>query len=115
MLRHWPPPMSVSPSVPGRTSPSRRGGGGAGAGGRARGAGGGAPGAAGGPPPSCRGSGTASVTISDDESDIAYEVTYQDLTGPVLAAHIHYGAEDEAGGVILPLAAGASPFSGTLT
>jgi len=67
------------------------------------------------PPASGSGSGTASVTISDDESEIAYEVTYQDLTGPVLAAHIHYGAEDEAGGVILPLAAGASPFSGTLT
>lgn len=60
-------------------------------------------------------SGTASVTISDDESEIAYEVTYQDLTGPVMAAHIHYGDTDEAGGVIFPLAQGASPFSGTLT
>ncbi len=60
-------------------------------------------------------SGTASVTISDDESEIAYEVTYQDLTGPVTAAHIHYGDTDEAGGVIFPLAHGASPFSGTLT
>ncbi len=60
-------------------------------------------------------SGTASVTISDDESEIAYEVTYQDLTGPVVAAHIHYGDTDEAGGVIFPLAQGASPFSGTLT
>lgn len=61
------------------------------------------------------GSGRASATISDDETEIAYEVTYQDLTGPVGAAHIHYGAADVAGGVIFPLAHGDSPFSGTLT
>ena len=67
------------------------------------------------PPVSGEGTGLASVTISDDGTSIDYEVSYQDLTGPVMAAHIHYGSATEAGGVILPLAHGASPFSGTLT
>lgn len=67
------------------------------------------------PPVTADGSGSASVTISDDESSIDYEVSYQDLTGPATAAHIHYGDVDEAGGVILPLEVGDSPFSGTLT
>lgn len=67
------------------------------------------------PPATSEGSGSATVTISDDETQIDYEVTYADLSGPAGAAHIHYGAADVAGGVILPLAVGASPFSGTLT
>jgi hypothetical protein len=67
------------------------------------------------PPVSGEGSGLATVTISDDATEIAYEVSYEGLTGAVVAAHIHYGAADVAGGVILPLAHGASPFSGTLT
>jgi hypothetical protein len=61
------------------------------------------------------GSGSASATISDDESQIEYEVSYQNLTGPPVASHIHWGAVGEAGPVILPLAHGDSPFSGTLT
>ena len=67
------------------------------------------------PPVTADGSGTATATISDDATSIDYEVTYMDMTGPVLAAHIHFGAADEAGGVIFPLAHGDSPFSGTLT
>lgn len=67
------------------------------------------------PPVTSEGSGSASVTISDDETEIAFEVTYQDLSGPVTAAHIHYGDPTVAGGVIFPLAHGDSPFSGTLT
>jgi hypothetical protein len=67
------------------------------------------------PPATSDGSGSATATINDEGTEIAYEVTYSGLTGPVLAAHIHFGAADEAGGVIFPLAHGASPFSGTLT
>lgn len=59
------------------------------------------------------GSGSATVTINDDGS-IAYEVEYQDLTGEVVAAHIHFGAVGVAGPVMLPLAHGPSAFSGTL-
>jgi hypothetical protein len=61
------------------------------------------------------GSGSAEVTISDDESEISYEVSYQGLTGDATASHIHFGAADVAGAVMLPLAHGPSPFSGTLT
>lgn len=60
-------------------------------------------------------SGTGSATISDDAMSIDYQVTYQGLTGPAGAAHIHWGSETEAGPVMLPLAVGDSPFSGTLT
>jgi len=67
------------------------------------------------PPVSGTGTGLATATISDDATEIAYEVSYEGLTGAVQAAHIHFGAADVAGGVIFPLAHGASPFSGTLT
>jgi hypothetical protein len=60
------------------------------------------------------GSGSATVTIKDDDS-IEYEVSYSGLTGDPVAAHIHYGGTDVAGPVVLPLAHGPSPFSGTLT
>jgi hypothetical protein len=60
-------------------------------------------------------SGSASVTISDDATSIDYEVSYTGLSGAAGAAHIHYGAADVAGPVMLPLAVGESPFSGTLT
>ncbi len=66
------------------------------------------------PPATSDGSGTASVTISDDGTEITYEVTYQGLTGPAGASHIHFGAADVAGPVIIPFAVGDSPFSGTV-
>jgi hypothetical protein len=61
------------------------------------------------------GSGSAEVTISDDGSEVTYNVSYQGLTGEATAAHIHFGAPGVAGGVMLPLAHGPSPFGGTLT
>lgn len=67
------------------------------------------------PPVDTEGSGSATVTISDDGTEIAYQVSYSGLSGDVAASHIHFGGADVAGGVILPLAHGPSPFSGTLT
>jgi CHRD domain len=49
---------------------------------------------------STTGSGTAEVTISDDESQINFEVTYE-LEGNVTVAHIHLGHRTEAAGVIV--------------
>jgi CHRD domain len=49
---------------------------------------------------STTGSGTAKVTISDDESQIDFEVTY-DLDGSVRVAHIHLGRPTQAAGVIV--------------
>ena len=61
------------------------------------------------------GTGSGWVSISADESTIAYHVEYSGLSGVVVAAHIHSGAPGVAGGVILPLVAGPSPMNGTLT
>lgn len=66
------------------------------------------------------GTGSATVTLSDDESEINYEVTFEGLTGPLVMAHIHWGAPGEAGPPIFWLTeegvSGAeSPLSGTLT
>lgn len=59
--------------------------------------------------------GEATVVISPDNSTIWYVVSYSGLSGGLAAAHIHTGAAGASGGVILPLAASASPMVGTLT
>jgi len=71
------------------------------------------------PPVTTDGTGSATVGISD-ESSIDFEVTFENLSGPAVMAHIHYGAADEAGPVMIWLTdVGvtdgdyASPISGT--
>ena len=59
--------------------------------------------------------GQGTAVVSADGSTITYIVTYSGLSGTANAAHIHTGAAGVAGGVILPLAVGPSPMSGTLT
>jgi hypothetical protein len=59
--------------------------------------------------------GQGTAVISADGSTITYIVTYSGLSGTVNAAHIHTGAAGSNGGVILPLTAGPSPMTGTLT
>ena len=59
--------------------------------------------------------GQGTAVISADGSTITYIVTYSGLSGTVNASHIHTGAAGVAGGVILPLVAGPSPMTGTLT
>lgn len=59
--------------------------------------------------------GQGTAVISADGSTITYIVTYSGLSGTVNAAHIHTGAAGANGGVILPLTAGPSPMTGTLT
>jgi hypothetical protein len=74
------------------------------------------------PPVTTDGTGSATVSISDDESSIEFEVTFDDLSGPAVMAHIHWGAADEAGPVLIWLTEVgvtdgdyASPLSGTAT
>jgi hypothetical protein len=67
------------------------------------------------PPVATSATGQGTVVISADGSTITYLVTHSGLSGTVNAAHIHTGAVGANGGVILPLAAGASPMTGTLT
>lgn len=67
------------------------------------------------PPAAGGGSGNATVTIAADELSIGYTVNYSGLSGAVVAAHIHIGAVGVAGPIILPLAVGPTPLTGTLT
>jgi hypothetical protein len=60
------------------------------------------------------GSATVNIITDSEVTEINYEVTYSGLSGPLMAAHIHLGAAGVAGGVMLPLVIGPSPFSGTL-
>jgi len=75
------------------------------------------------------GSGHATLTISDDEKSIKYELTYRGLegntvpTGKVLFAHVHVGRPTIAGGVAIFFCGGgntsvtqaACPVSGTVS
>ena len=69
------------------------------------------------PPPTVpdgyEGGGTATVTLSGDS--ITYHATYSGLTGPVAAAHIHYGEPGVAGPVMFPLDAEGAGAEGTLS
>jgi len=67
------------------------------------------------PPVATAATGEATVVISPDDSTIWYVVDYSGLSGALAAAHIHTGGAGVNGGVILPLAASASPMVGTLT
>lgn len=66
------------------------------------------------------GAGTAKVIISEDHSQLTFEVNFSDLTGPLTMAHIHYGAMGVAGPPMFWLTDQAnmsgtpSPLSGTL-
>jgi CHRD domain len=75
------------------------------------------------------GSGTARLTISDDEKSIKYELTYSGLegsvipNGKVLFAHVHVGQKFLSGGVAVffcgggktPATQAACPASGTVS
>ncbi len=50
---------------------------------------------------STTGTGTFRATISQDESEIDYALTFQDLEGDVRQAHIHIGHPQNAGGIVL--------------
>lgn len=60
-------------------------------------------------------SGDAWVVVSTGGSTLTYYVAYSGLSGAPAAAHIHLGAAGANGGVLIPLVAGASPMTGTLT
>jgi glucose/arabinose dehydrogenase len=50
------------------------------------------------------GSGAAVVTIHEADGEICYAINVANITLPAAAAHIHVGAADVAGGVVVPLA-----------
>jgi hypothetical protein len=71
--------------------------------------------------PPCAGAGTAAtgtakVTIPNDNSSVTVEVSYSGLSGPATASHIHSGTAAAPGPVVLPFSAPLdSPFTKTVT
>ena len=60
--------------------------------------------------------GTATVTIPGDDSSVSVSLTYSGLSGPAVAAHIHFGTAAAAGPIVLPFSGSlASPINVTLT
>ncbi|MBF8290705.1 MAG: hypothetical protein HW391_1673 [Chloroflexi bacterium] len=55
------------------------------------------------------------VVVSTGGATITYYAAYSGLSAAPAAAHIHLAAAGANGGVLFPLAAGASPMTGTLT
>jgi hypothetical protein len=65
---------------------------------------------------STTGNGTFRATISRDETEINYQLTFKDLEGDVRQAHIHIGLPQNAGGIVLWLCdsdANPSPSAST--
>ena len=50
---------------------------------------------------STTGTGTFQATINDDETEISYVLTFNDLEGDVRQAHIHIGHPQNQGGIVL--------------
>ena len=63
------------------------------------------------PPIAGDGTGSATVTISDDGQSVSWNVSWSGLTGPPGAAHIHIGAANATGPVMIPF----EPVSATGT
>jgi Cu/Zn superoxide dismutase len=59
------------------------------------------------------GKGFGTFTFDPATKELAYNVTYEGLTGPAMAAHIHGPAEPGANaGPVLPFPAATSPITG---
>ncbi|HVA85200.1 MAG TPA: CHRD domain-containing protein [Candidatus Saccharimonadales bacterium] len=67
------------------------------------------------PPVNTTAGGTAYVFIDPAGTEIKYAVSYTGLSGPVIAAHIHYGPPGVSGQIMFPLIAGPSTMFGSLT
>jgi CHRD domain len=57
-------------------------------------------------------SGTASITLNQGQGEVCFSLTWENIDGTVVAAHIHEAAAGVAGPVVVPLFVDAS-FSGT--
>lgn len=62
------------------------------------------------------GKGTGTFSYDPATHMLTYNVTYEGLTGPAVAAHIHGPADPGANGPpVVPFASAASPITGTAT
>jgi CHRD domain-containing protein len=65
--------------------------------------------------PGAAATGTATITISADNSTITVALTFSGLSGDATAAHIHSGAADAMGPPIFPFQNVTSPVNATFT
>jgi CHRD domain len=56
-------------------------------------------------------SGTALITLNEGQGEVCFNLDWAGIDGTVVAAHIHVGPAGVAGGIVVPLFAGA--FLGT--
>ncbi|QGY03261.1 CHRD domain-containing protein [Methylobacterium mesophilicum SR1.6/6] len=65
------------------------------------------------PPTQSQGTGEVTATFDPASKRLSWKGTYSGLTGPVTAAHFHGPAKaGENAGVLVPVTAAGSPFSG---
>lgn len=68
------------------------------------------------PPNDGSGTGKGAFTYDTDTKQLTYTITYDELTGPATAGHIHGPAAPGANArVVVPFAVPESPISGTAT
>jgi hypothetical protein len=69
------------------------------------------------PKTTSKATGKATFTIASNGKSIKYTLSAKNLTGPVVASHVHFGKKGKAGPVIIPICPKACtlPKSGTLT
>lgn len=64
------------------------------------------------PPVATEASGSFSAKLSSDGSTLSYQVTYRNLSTPILFSHIHFGFPKEATGIMVFLCGPASGEQG---
>jgi hypothetical protein len=61
------------------------------------------------------GTGDVQIVINAAETAVSFSVSSTNLSGPVVAAHIHIGAVGKNGPIMLPFTVGSGTLRGTLT
>ncbi len=69
------------------------------------------------PPVTTTAGGTGAFTLNPERTELKYDITYRDLSGPLAAigGHIHAAAVGRNGGIVKNIAAGGSPASATIS
>jgi len=64
------------------------------------------------PAPTDTATGTAALAINPGQQRVCFEITWDDVAGSVVAAHIHVGPTGAAGPVVVPLFLTMQPSDG---
>jgi uncharacterized membrane protein len=69
------------------------------------------------PPVTTTAGGTGAFTLNPERTELKYDITYRDLSGPLAAigGHIHAAAVGRNGGIVKNIASGGAPASATIS